>query len=296
MVLIVFFMIGLIIQLRYSSVKRNMEMTMKIAVIQICSHLEPEKNIKKIDDFIKKAKDEAKIEAVFLPEVFYSMSDATTPTPYLVEQGNEHYKAIQKLAMDNNVYLIGGTAATNLDGRVINRAYNFDPNGNELEHYDKMHLFAVDLSKTKNKTVIDEATVYTPGSTPKMITMRDWKIGLGICFDIRFPEFFRNYYNQGANLLTAASAFTVPTGKAHWETLLRARAIENQSYVVAAGQWGEHNQVIKTYGHSMVIDPWGRVIANAGDGEKYVIADLDFELLQEVRARMKVKPRFNIEL
>ena len=219
---------------------------MKIALVQICSGLDPKANLEKIDTYIKQAKEQADVEAVFLPEVFYSMSDGTKPTPYLIEEGNEHWSAIRKLATDNKVYLLGGSAATNLDGRVINRAWNFDPNGNDLGHYDKMHLFAVDLSKTSNKTVIDEATVYTSGSTPKLINVGDWKIGLGICFDLRFPEFFRHYHEQGANLLTVASAFTVPTGKAHWEVLLRARAIENQSYVVASGQWGENNDKINS--------------------------------------------------
>ncbi len=222
------------------------------------------------------------------------MSDAKTPTPYLVKKGNEHYEAIRNLAKKNHVYLIGGTAATKLDNLVINRAYNFDPQGNELEHYDKMHLFAVDLSKTKNKTVIDESDVYERGSRPSLITMGEWKIGLGICFDIRFPEFFRSYYQKGATLMTAASAFTVPTGKAHWETLLRARAIENQCYVVAAAQWGEHNEMIQTYGHSMIVDPWGRVVADAGEGETYIIAELDMELVREIRGRMKVEPRFEL--
>ena len=269
---------------------------MKIAVVQICSGLEPKDNLEKIDTFIKAAKQQDDVEAVFLPEVFYSMSDGVSATPYLVEEGNEHWAAIRKLAIDNNVYLIGGSAATNLDGRVINRAWNFDPQGNELGRYDKMHLFAVDLSKTANKTVIDEATVYTPGSEPKVIDVGEWNIGLGICFDLRFPELFRHYHELGANVLTVASAFTVPTGKAHWETLLRARAIENQSYVVAAGQWGNHNERIKTYGHSMVVDPWGEVVANAGDGEGYIIADLDLSKVEEIRGRMKVKPQFNIRL
>lgn len=269
---------------------------MKIAVVQICSALEPQKNLEKIDFYIKQAKEQADIEAVFLPEVFYSMSDGTKPSPYLIEEGNEHYQNIKNLAVENSIYLLGGSAATNLEGRVINRAYNFDPNGNELGHYDKMHLFAVDLSKTKNKTVIDEATVYTPGSEPKMIDVGEWNIGLGICFDLRFPELFRHYHESGANLMTVSSAFTVPTGKAHWETLIRARAIENQSYIVAAGQWGEHNDKIKTYGHSMVVDPWGNVVANAGDGEGYIVAELDLSLVDDVRSRMKVKPQFNIHL
>lgn len=266
---------------------------MKIAAIQICSALDPEVNINKIQYFINQAKKESDIEAVFLPEVFYSMSDGTQSTPYLVDKGNEHYKIIQKLASDNNVYLIGGTAATkNPNGKkVLNRTYNFDPQGVELINYDKMHLFSVDLSRHSSKTVIDEGIVYQCGNEPKLLEVNEWKIGLGICFDLRFPELFRHYFTQGANLMTMASAFTVPTGKAHWETLVRARAIENQSYVVAVDQWGEHNEKIKTYGHTMIVSPWGEVIANAGEGEGYIVADLDINEVEKVKARLDVRPK-----
>lgn len=272
-----------------------MEMIMKIAAIQLCSALEPEKNISKIQKFIDMAKEqEPELKAVFLPEVFYSMSDGTQATPFLVEKGNEHYQAIQNLAKSNGVYLIGGTAATkNPNGeKVLNRTYNFDPNGNELTNYDKMHLFSVDLSRHKSNTVIDEGIVYQCGNEPKLLEIdKNWKIGLGICFDLRFPELYRHYFSQGANIMTVASAFTVPTGKAHWETLVRARAIENQSYVIAVDQWGNHNAKIKTFGHSMIVSPWGEVIANAGEGEGYILANLELDEVEKVKARLDVRPK-----
>lgn len=266
---------------------------MKIAVIQLCSALEPETNLSKIQDLINEAKKQSDIEAVFLPEVFYSMSDGTQATSYLVEKDNEHYKNIQNLAKENSVYLVGGTAATkNLNGsKVLNRTYNFDPNGNELVNYDKMHLFRVDLSRHESKTVIDEAIVYQDGNEPALLQINEWNIGLGICFDLRFPELFRHYFTQGANLMTMASAFTVPTGKAHWETLVRARAIENQSYVVAANQWGVHNDKIKTYGHSLIVNPWGEVIANAKEGEGFILADIDINEVEKVKKRLNVTPK-----
>lgn len=283
----------LIILVYRCSDKSLYEVFMKIAAIQLCSALDPDVNLTKIQDLIDQAKKEKAIEAVFLPEVFYSMSDGTRPTPYLVEKDNEHYKNIQKLAVDNGIYLIGGTAATkNPQGeKVLNRAYNFDPQGNELTHYDKMHLFSVDLSRHASKTVIDEGIVYQYGNEPKLLQIKDWKIGLGICFDLRFPELYRHYFAQGANLMTVASAFTVPTGKAHWEVLVRARAIENQSYVVAVDQWGEHNAKIKTYGHSMIVSPWGEVIANAKEKEGYILADIDVNEVEKVKNRLNVTPK-----
>lgn len=260
---------------------------MKIGVIQLRSVLSPDVNLKTINEFIALAKKEGAI-AVFLPEVFYSMSDGTKPTPYLIEDKNEHYEAIRNLAVNSGLYILGGSAATKVEGKILNRSYNFDPQGNEIALYDKMNLFAVDLSKHPSQTVVDEARVYSAGKTPKMISIDGFNIGLSICFDLRFPELFRFYSYQGANVLSVSSAFTVPTGKAHWHTLLRARAIENQSYVIASAQWGEHNEKLSTFGHSLVIDPWGEVLVDAGEGEKIVFADLSLEKLDSVRARLNV--------
>jgi predicted amidohydrolase len=119
---------------------------MKVAIIQITSVLDPQQNMQKIAGLIDQAKAEG-AKHIFLPEVFYSMSEATSATPYLIKEGNEHYQSIQKLARDKGVFLLGGSAATDLDGKVINRLYNFDPEGKELTSYDKIHLFACDLSR-----------------------------------------------------------------------------------------------------------------------------------------------------
>ncbi len=260
---------------------------MKIGIIQLTSVLDFRVNLEKIRKLLKQAKEE-KIEAVFLPEVFYSMSNMIEPTPYLVEQGNEHFKNIQSLAKDFNLYLLGGSVATKEKGKIKNRNFNFDPKGKLLETYDKIHMFACDLSKTSAKVVINEAKTYTPGTQRKILQIKNWKIGLSICFDLRFPEMYRQYYHEGANLLSISSAFTVPTGKAHWHTLLRARAIENQSYVVAAAQYGVHNERVSTYGHSLIINPWGEILADAGEGEKLICAEIDLAEVKKVRERLLV--------
>lgn len=260
---------------------------MKIGVIQLQSVLDPTKNLTKIRSFLQEAKSQG-AKAVFLPEVFYSISDGTKPSPYLVEGHNEHYKNIQRLATDSGLYILGGSAATLVDGKILNRSYNFGPDGTELVTYDKMNLFAVDLSKHPSNTVIDEARIYTRGNEPKILALDEFKIGLSICFDLRFPELFRTYSHLGANVLSISSAFTVPTGKAHWHTLVRARAIENQCYVIASAQWGQHNEKISTYGHSLIVDPWGEVLADAGEGEKIIFADLSLEKIEGIRARLNV--------
>lgn len=251
---------------------------MKIAVIQLTSVLDYKANLEVIRSLLKEAKEKG-AEAVFMPEVFYSMSDGVTPTPYLIAEGNEHYKEIQKLSVDFQIAQIGGSAATLLNGKVVNRAYNFDKFGKDLGHYDKINLFSCDLPNKK----INEGTNYTAGSEYKIVELGSTKIGLGICFDMRFSEMAHHYRMQGAEILTFPAAFTVPTGKAHWHTLLRARAIENQCFVVAAAQWGHHNEKIQTYGHSVVIDPWGDILLDLEEGVKVGVVELDFPKIELIR-------------
>lgn len=260
---------------------------MKIAALQLQSVLDPAKNLATIRNLLQEAKKE-NVTAVFLPEVFYSMSDGTKPTPYLVEGENEHFQNIKNLAKDSGLYILGGSVATLVDGKVMNRCFNFDPQGNLINFYDKINLFSCDLSKHSSNTVIDEGRVYTAGNTPKMMKLGEFNVGIAICFDLRFPELFRSYSFQGANVLSISAAFTVPTGKAHWHTLLRARAIENQCYVIAPAQWGKHNDKLSTFGHSLIIDPWGEILADAGEGEKIITAELNMERIKGVRERLNV--------
>ncbi|GAB4021866.1 MAG: carbon-nitrogen hydrolase family protein [Bdellovibrio sp.] len=254
----------------------------KIGVIQLTSQLDYKVNLEKISSFLEKASQES-AKYIFLPECFYSMSDGTKPSPHLINGMDEHYANIQNLAKKYQVYLLAGSAAIKEGDKVKNRAYNFAPDGTDLGQYDKIHLFSCDIMRKGEEKRINEADIYTPGQTPQLIQAGPFNIGLGICFDLRFPEQSRDYTMKGANLLTYSSAFTVPTGRAHWHTLLRARAIENQLFVVAPAQWGVHNQRIITYGHSLVIDPWGEVLVDAGEGEKIVFAELDLERVNEVR-------------
>lgn len=251
---------------------------MKVAVIQITSAIDYKKNLEVIDRLIKEGKAKG-AEAFFLPEVFYSMSDGNSSTPYLVEEGNEHFENIRQLAIKNQIALIGGSAATLLNGKVVNRAFNFDDKGTDLGHYDKIHLFACDLPDKK----LSEAKTYTPGSEYKMVQYKNVKVGLGICFDVRFSEMAHHYRMNGAHILTFPAAFTVPTGKAHWHTLLRARAIENQCYVIAAGQVGYHNEKIQTYGHSLIIDPWGEVLVDLKEEVGVGVAEIDLEKINYIR-------------
>ncbi len=259
----------------------------KVAILQLNSKLDYKENLESMQKLIGEAKAMG-IKYLFLPECFYSISDGTKPTPHLVTSENDHFKKIQKLAKENRVFLLGGSVAFLENGKVLNRVLNFDDQGQMIGHYDKIHLFSCALKEGSQTKTITESDIYTPGKTPKLIDAGPLKIGLSICFDVRYPDMYRQYVINGAQLLTVSAAFTVPTGKAHWHTLLRARAIENQCFVLAPAQYGRHNEIIETFGHSLIIGPWGEVLADAGEGEKLIWAELDLAKIKTVREAVKV--------
>ncbi len=169
------------------------------------------------------------------------------------------------------------------DGRLVNRGLVIDGKGAIRARYDKIHLFDVDLPTGERWR---ESAAYAPGERSVIATTPWAKIGLSICYDMRFPDLYRALSNAGAEILSVPAAFTVPTGKAHWHVLLRARAIEAGAYVVAAAQSGLHEDGRATFGHSLVVDPWGEVLLDMGEGEGVGFADLDMARLADVRARV----------
>lgn len=263
---------------------------MKLALIQVCSVLDPQVNLTRIQKSIEEVKALVPdVDAIILPEVFYSMSDGLSATPYLIEENNEHYQNIVNLARNNSIAILGGSAATKVGDSILNRSYNFDKNGNLLSAYDKTHLFRIDLGDKTNSLTIDEGKTYSAGKSLEDFNFNGFHFGLSVCFDLRFPELYRAHFKNGCNVFLVSSAFTQTTGKAHWETLLKARAIENQAYVVACNQWGKHNEKLSSYGHSMVIDPWGEVMADAGEGESFIVAELNLERVNKIRSRMDMQ-------
>lgn len=172
------------------------------------------------------------------------------------------------------------------DGRVRPASLVFDSTGAIIARYDKMHLFDVEVSDKQARYA--ESDSFEAGDDVIAVDTGVARLGLSICYDIRFPELYRRLFNERVELITVPSAFTRVTGEAHWEVLLRARAIENQCYVVGAGQGGVHNARRETYGHSMIIDPWGRVLDVLDSGEGIVVADIDLPSLHELRRKMPV--------
>ncbi|TPI33365.1 carbon-nitrogen hydrolase family protein [Mesorhizobium sp. B3-2-1] len=189
------------------------------------------------------------------------------------------------LARELGVFLhIGSTAILRADGKLANRALLFGPDGATLAAYDKIHMFDVDLDNGESWR---ESAAYEPGTEAVVTGIGGAKLGFAVCYDLRFPQLFRAEAMAGADLLSVPAAFTRQTGEAHWHVLLRARAIENGAFVVAAAQGGLHEDGRETYGHSLIVDPWGRIIAEAAHDEPAVIV-AEIDPAQSIAARKKI--------
>jgi deaminated glutathione amidase len=200
------------------------------------------------------------------------------------ENEDEAVKRFGELAGELGIWLNIGSLALKVEGeKLVNRSLLFAPDGGLAARYDKIHLFDVDLPDGQS---LRESHAYDGGSTAVLVETPLAPIGLTICYDIRFPHLYRTLAKAGAKLFTVPSAFTVPTGEAHWHVLLRARAIETASFVLAAAQGGRHDSGRETYGHSLIVSPWGEVLAEAGTEPGVITAALDLGLADQVRARI----------
>jgi len=179
-----------------------------------------------------------------------------------------------RLAKELGIYVhVGSTAIARDDGKIANRGFLFAPDGQRICTYDKIHMFDVDLDNGESWR---ESAAYEPGTNARVATLPLASFGFAICYDVRFPSLFRTEAVAGAEVLTVPAAFTRQTGEAHWEVLLRARAIENGAFVIAAAQAGVHEDERETFGHSIIVDPWGKVLAVAGGaGAEIIYAEID---------------------
>ena len=171
----------------------------------------------------------------------------------------------------------------NNSSKLLNRSFLINHSGKIMAHYDKIHLFDVNISK---KEVHRESQSFQKGNKVSIATSPWGKIGLTICYDIRFPNLYRNLVKQGVKIILVPAAFTVPTGKDHWEILLRSRAIENTSFIIATAQCGKHHENRKTYGHSMIINPWGRIIKQTSSLPKILNSRINLQEIKLTRLRM----------
>jgi predicted amidohydrolase len=192
---------------------------------------------------------------------------------------------LQSLARNLGIYLLGGSILEAIpeSPKAYNTSLLFGPQGNLLASYRKIHLFDVDL---ENGVTARESDTREFGNTAVVAKTDLCPMGLTVCYDVRFPELYRTLATQGSQLIFVPSAFTAHTGKAHWEPLLRARAIENQVYIIAPDQFGKNPKSFETHGHSMIVDPWGKVLAELPDGPGIVMAEVDLDFLAKVRAEL----------
>ena len=258
---------------------------MKIAALQMISTPSVERNLETARALVERAAGEG-AELAVLPEYFCLMGRSDRDKLAVAEPfGNGPIQSmLADVARSGRLWLVGGTLplASGEAGRVMNASLVFSPEGECIARYDKIHLFRYDNGREQ----YDEGRTLNPGSTPVAFAAREWRVGLSVCYDLRFPELYRALMHPPCDLICVPSAFTYPTGAAHWEVLLRARAIENQCYVVAAAQGGRHENGRRTFGHSIVIDPWGEVLALLPEGEGIVSAELKRERIAEVRTQL----------
>jgi predicted amidohydrolase len=203
----------------------------------------------------------------------------------LPEAGHPAVARFSTLARELGVWLLLGSVSILLDsGKLANRSFLFTPEGAVAATYDKIHMFDAD---PLDGQAYRESATFEPGDRAVVAEAPFGKVGLSICYDVRFPALYAALANGGATLITVPAAFTVPTGQAHWHVLLRARAIETGAFVVAPGQTGEHAGGRLTYGHSLIVAPWGEILADGGEAEGFVAADLDFDRVTTARKMIR---------
>ena len=260
------------------------------ACIQFTSARDYELNIRLVSDLVRRARDGG-ADFVMTPE----NTGLTEPNGKLRrekardEANHPVLAALREVAKETDAWLLIGSLAVDLsrepwtapgEHRLANRSYLVDPSGSVLARYDKIHMFDVDLAGGESYR---ESNAFRPGGHTVLAETPWGMLGMSVCYDLRFPHLYRALAQAGADFLAIPSAFTVPTGKAHWHVLLRARAIENGCFVFAPAQWGEHAEGRRTYGHSLIVDPWGEVLADAGKGVGIISARIEVAAIAKAR-------------
>lgn len=251
-----------------------------VAAAQMVSTDDVQANIKNAAKLVHLAAQKG-AQLVVLPEYFCLLSPRKQAKWEIAEEYGDGpiQQALREMAVAANIWLVGGTLPikSGENGRVFNTQLVFSPEGKVRARYDKIHLF----SFSNGVESYNESKTVAAGELPRAVDLPFARVGLSTCYDLRFPELYRALGE--VDLIVVPSAFTVTTGRAHWEPLLRARAIENQAYVLAAAQGGEHPGARRTWGHSMLIDPWGEIMAVNEQGEGLVVGEVNLARIREVR-------------
>jgi predicted amidohydrolase len=260
---------------------------LRTAAVQLRSGIEPAANRAQALPLIREAA-AAGARFIATPENTYRLDRdrARASAAAGPEKGDAELLAWGRLAQEHGIWLLLGSAAIAAgNGKVFNRSFLFDDSGKIVARYDKINMFDVTLGG--GETYRESEAVEGGKAAVLVEGPMNAKIGMSICYDLRFPALYNAYARAGAEIITIPSAFTVPTGQAHWETLLRARAIETMAYVIAPAQGGRHEDGRATWGHSMIVDPWGKVLAKLDhDAPGFIVADLDLDMVATTREKI----------
>jgi predicted amidohydrolase len=259
------------------------------ACIQFTAGPDPEPNIRTVSDMIRRARDDG-ADFAMTPEVTNFVAGGRRRNEQARREDQDPaLAAFRGLARETGIWLLLGSLVIDIAGepgveasetRLANRSFLIDPAGMITARYDKIHMFDVDLADGESYR---ESNAYRPGGRAVVAATPWGRLGMTVCYDLRFPHLYRALAKAGADFLTIPSVFTVPTGRAHWHVLLRARAIETGCFAFAPAQWGEHAGGRKSYGHSLIVDPWGEVLAEGGEGVGVVSARIDPARVAEAR-------------
>jgi len=259
--------------------------SLRVGLVQFTAGDDPAANCEALLNYVNAAADGG-AHFVLTPEVSNIISSSRSRQEKVLhkQEDDPTLKALIALAKARGIHLLIGSLALKSGGeRFLNRSFLILPTGKVLAHYDKIHMFDVALG---NGESYRESAQFQPGNRAVVADTDIGKIGLTICYDLRFPHLHRTLAKAGAQILTAPAAFTVPTGKAHWHTLLKARAIETGCFILAPAMVGQHSPKRATYGHSLVVSPWGEVLADGGTKQGVTFATLDLKLVQQARAKI----------
>ena len=265
--------------------------SLRVAALQMISGQDVESNVDAACDLINRAVREDQAKLLVLPENFLCFSAAKYGL--VAQEANCYIDVFCDMAKSLDVHIVLGSLplatrpdGAHIEGRVRSACLVIDSNGCVAARYDKMHLFDVDVADGQG--AYRESNEFEPGDFPQLAQVGQYNLGLSICYDLRFPGLYQVLRQMGAHVLLVPAAFTEVTGEAHWETLLRSRAIENQCYVIAANQGGRHSEKRHTWGHSMIVDPWGEILASLKQGEGYCAASLELGRLNQIRRDMPI--------
>ena len=258
---------------------------LKVACIQTNSKSDPNINIREVSSLIRAARSNG-AELITTPEVVGMLEPNREKALNKAQPENYHgvLREFRALSRDLAIWLLIGSISIKLsNGKLANRSFLINPDGQIIARYTKIHMFDVEVN---DGSIYRESATYQPGTSACLARTPWGLVGLTICYDIRFPALYRDLAKAGAKIIFIPSAFTEVTGEAHWHILQRARAIENGCFIVSAAQTGMHEQNRKTFGHSIIVDPWGNILADADKDVGFITADLDLNLVDEVRKKI----------